>query len=235
MDKKFAVMQPYFLPYIGYWQLLNYVDKFVVYDNIEFSKRGWYHRNRVLVNGNDKLFTLPIEKDSDFLNVNQRFIADEKGVNRTKTFNLINENYRKAPYYQEFIPVLKSIFFHDNLNLFEFVYHSILEVKKYLGIETEIIVSSTLDIDHSLRKEDKLFALGDALGIKNYINPIGGMELYDKESFQKGGLNLSFLKSDVTYTQGKHDFVSNLSIVDVCMFNSREEIKVMLEENFNLL
>jgi hypothetical protein len=74
---KLAVMQPYFLPYLGYWQLMNMADTFVVYDNIQFSKRGWFHRNRLLLNKKEEMFTIPLKKDSDFLNINERFISKE--------------------------------------------------------------------------------------------------------------------------------------------------------------
>ncbi len=73
---KLAIMQPYFFPYIGYFQLINTVDEFVVYDNIEFTKKGWINRNRILVNGKDEYITLPIKKDSDFLHVKDRFLAE---------------------------------------------------------------------------------------------------------------------------------------------------------------
>src|SRR5438445_505000 len=97
---RIGIMQPYFFPYIGYFQLINAVDEFVVYDNIEFTKKGWINRNRILVNGKDAYITIPLKKDSDYLNVNERWLADVWTVERKKLLNRITESYRKAPYYE---------------------------------------------------------------------------------------------------------------------------------------
>ncbi len=97
---KVAIMQPYFLPYIGYFQLINAVDKFVIYDNIEFTKKGWINRNRILVNGKDEFISLPITKASDFLHANQRYLASNFENEKNKILRKIKESYRKAPYFK---------------------------------------------------------------------------------------------------------------------------------------
>lgn len=83
---KAAIMQPYFFPYLGYFQLMNAVDTFVVYDNIEFTKKGWINRNRILVNGKDAFISIPLKKDSDYLQVNERYLADSWGDEKKKCF-----------------------------------------------------------------------------------------------------------------------------------------------------
>ena len=119
---KLAIMQPYIFPYIGYFQLINAVDKFVVYDNIQFTKKGWINRNRVLMNGKDEYFTISLKKDSDFLNVDQRMVSDIFKTDRIKLLRRISEAYRKAPEYNKVYPLVESIINEEEENLFAFIY-----------------------------------------------------------------------------------------------------------------
>jgi hypothetical protein len=226
---KLAIMQPYFMPYIGYWQLMNAVDKFVVYDNIEYTKKGWFNRNRILLNGKDYLFTIPIKKASDYLDVCERFIA--RDFNNCKFLNIFKEAYRKAPYFNVVFPVLQNIVKYEDDNLFNYIYHSISQIRDYLGITNDIVVSSSIKINHELKGKDKVMALCKELGATDYYNSIGGQSLYDKAEFEERGINLSFLKSKlVPYKQFNNDFVPGLSIVDVMMFNSIDEVHRLINE-----
>src|SRR3954467_5142491 len=105
--KKIAIMQPYFLPYIGYWQLIDAVDEFVVYDNIQFTKKGWFNRNRILEAGHDRPFTIPLKKASDYLDVNQRFLSDDSAAQITRVLNVVRANYQKAPYFAQAYPIIE--------------------------------------------------------------------------------------------------------------------------------
>lgn len=226
---KVAIMQPYFFPYLGYWQLINAVDSFIVYDNIQYTKKGWFNRNRYLRNGKDEIFSIALKKDSDYLDVNKRFISVE--YNRKKMIAQFQNAYAKAPYKKEILPFLENIINYDNDNLFEYIYNSIIKMTEFLDIETNIIISSTVDIDHNLKSKDKVIALCKATKANTYINAIGGQELYDKKEFKHEGLELKFLKmKDIRYQQFKNEFVPNLSIIDVLMFNSKDVIKNMLGE-----
>lgn len=226
---KVGIMQPYFLPYIGYFQLLNAVDKYVIYDNIQYTKKGWFNRNRILQNGKDMLFSIPLEKASDYLDVRERFISD--GFDRKKLLNQVRESYRKAPYFDTVMPLFEDMINYNDNNLFNDIYHSIQIVCNYLGINTEIVVSSTIDIDHTLKGQDKVLAICKALGATEYYNAIGGKELYNIDDFKRQNIDLHFISSNpIDYKQFKNEFVPWLSILDVMMFNSKEEIKVMLED-----
>jgi hypothetical protein len=228
--KKTAIMQPYFLPYIGYWQLISSVDEFVVYDNIQFTKKGWFNRNRILDGDHDRLFTIPVKKDSDFLDVDKRFISDDSEKEILRTLRIIQTTYRKAPYYEDAYPLIESCFKYDDKNLFAYIYNSIKTVCAYLDIETKITISSSIDIDHSLRADKKVLAIAKATGADVYINAIGGIELYDRELFKASGVELKFIKSNpIEYTQFSNQFVPWLSIIDILMFNDKETVKDMLE------
>ncbi len=228
--KKIAIMQPYFFPYIGYFQLINAVDEFVIYDNIEFTKKGWINRNRILVNGTDALISLPIKKDSDYLHVNERFLADTWEVDRKKLLNRITESYRKAPYFKETYAVLEECIMYDDRNLFKFILYSLQTLMQYLNIDTKLLVSSSVPIDHELKSDEKVIAICKERGAAIYINPIGGLELYDKEIFKKYNLELQFQKANkITYSQFNNEFIPWLSIIDVMMFNKVEEMQSKLE------
>ena len=224
-----GIMQPYFLPYIGYWQLLAAVDRFVVYDNIQYAKKGWINRNRFLRNGADAFFTVPLKKGSDFLNVADRAIADD--FDPKTLLNPLAAAYRKAPCFDAVFPMIEAIVTAAPRNLFEYLHHSLVVTANYLEIRTPIVVSSTVAIDHGLKAERKVLALCQALGATRYVNAIGGRELYSTSAFAEQGIELKFIQSrPITYRQYDNPFVPGLSIVDVLMFNSRDAVRDMLGE-----
>lgn len=226
---KLAIMQPYFLPYIGYFQLMDAVDTFVVYDNIEFTKKGWINRNRILVNGKDEYITLPLKKDSDYLHVCQRFLADSWESDKKKMINKLREAYRKAPRFDHIMPLMEACINYPGSNLFDLIYNSILLVRQALGIETNIIKSSELQIDHQLKSAAKVLAICKELNATEYINSIGGYDLYSGEIFESHHIRLQFLKTDpISYTQFSHPHVPYLSIADVLMFNDRQQVSELL-------
>lgn len=226
-------MQPYFFPYIGYFQLMNQVEDFVVYDNIKYTKKGWINRNRILVNGKDEYLSIPLKKDSDYLNVDKRFLADNWSIVRDKMLNKIFSSYNKAPFFNEVYPIIKKCILFEDKNLFNFIFNSIIEVKEYLGINSNIIKSSNLSIDHDLKSEKKIISICKEMKSYIYINPIGGKTIYNFDTFKKEGILLKFIKTeDVFYKQYNNDFISFLSIIDVMMFNSRDKIKQFLNECF---
>ncbi len=229
-----GIMQPYFLPYLGYFQLINSVDTFVVYDNIQYTKKGWINRNRLLINGEGLTFSLPIKKDSDYLHIMQRSLASS--FDKKKFINRFLSSYIKAPYFSKVYPLLEQIVFFDDNNLFHYINHSIACVCDYLEIKTIILNSSNVNIDHSLKSQDKVLALCEHLGATTYINPIGGTELYDSMVFKEKGINLKFLKpSPLSYRQASLPFVPWLSIIDVLMFNSPEFVQELIDSNFTLI
>jgi WbqC-like protein family len=220
---KLGIMQPYFMPYIGYFQLIASVDQFIVYDNIKYTKKGWINRNRIFLNGNDAVFSLPLKKDSDSLDVVERELAAD--YDRAKLLNQFKGAYSRAPQFELTYPVLEQIVLHEDNNLFRYIKNSIVRLCVYLGINTEIRISSEIDIDHELKGQDKVLALCNAIGADTYINPIGGTGLYSKKDFNVQGIDLQFIKSrDLIYSQFGMQFVPWLSIVDLMMFNSKEII-----------
>jgi hypothetical protein len=231
---RLAIMQPYFFPYIGYFQLIAAVDTFIVYDNIKYTKKGWINRNRMLQNGKDVMFSLPLKSDSDYLDVCERELATD--FNRDKLLNQFNGAYRRAPHFTETFPLVEQIVRYEDTNLFRFLHHSILKTCEHLDITTEIRISSDIAIDHDLKNQDKVLALCAAVGASTYVNAIGGMELYSKETFREKVIDLKFIRSrPFEYPQFGDAFVPWLSIIDVMMFNSREETLAGITRNFDLI
>lgn len=223
-----AIMQPYIFPYIGYFQLIKAVDVFVVYDNIQYTKKGWINRNRFLQNEKDVLFTIPLKKDSDFLDVKERLISTD--FNKTKLLRKIENSYKNAPYFKEVYFLLHEVLINNESNLFDYIYYSIKETCRYLNIETKIIKSSTVNIDHTLKSQDKVIAICRNLGAQIYINSVGGQALYSKTTFEQFGLDLKFIESNkISYMQFNHEFVPWLSIIDVLMFNDVETVRKMID------
>jgi len=228
---KLAIMQPYFLPYIGYFQLMGAVDAFVIYDNIKYTKKGWINRNRLLRDGEPALFSLPLAKDSDQLDVRERRLS--LAFDRPKLMNQFVEAYRHAPQFKSLHPRLERIVNYPDNSLFRYLLHSIEQIREQLGLPTRLIVSSDIPVDHELRGQDRVLAICKALGASCYVNPTGGVDLYQQDAFAQQGVELRFLRSTLPdYEQGKHPFVPALSVIDVLMFNTPDAVHRMLREGF---
>lgn len=234
---KIGIMQPYFLPYLGYFQILKAVDIFVIYDNIEYTKKGWINRNRYLCNGIDKYFTIPLKRDSDYLNINERYLANDYLKTNKKTLRQMEAAYFKAPFFKVVWPIVEDVFkYNETSNLFDFINYSICKINKYLEINTQIFRSSQVNSsNHLLKSENRVVDICKALNGKTYINPIGGQQLYNKKTFQQENIELKFHKTiNVKYNQFINPFIENLSIIDVLMFNDKSEIYNLLN-NYELI
>jgi len=226
-------MQPYIFPYIGYFQLVNAVKEFVFYDDVNYIKNGWINRNNILVNGKSNRFTIPIDNPSSFVEIKNTYIKKDLYNNWViKFFKSIHQNYSKAPNYDQIYPILELVFLSSKIeSISDLSTLSIIETSKYLNLETNFHFSSiTFPETKSLNRADRLVSIVSKLESTEYINSIGGIELYDKYFFKKHNINLRFIDSEITnYKQFNNDFVSGLSIIDILMFNSKEQIVDMLK------
>lgn len=231
---RLSIMQPYFLPYVGYFQLLAATDEFVVYDDVKYTKKGWINRNRMLIAEKERTFSLPLAKGSDQLLICQRRLADDFCPD--KLLNQFHGAYGKAPYYDRVFPLLERILRFDKRNLFEFILNSICMIRDYIDIRTPITVSSGIPIEPGLKGQDRVIEICQARGADEYINPIGGQKLYAKEDFALHGISLSFIQSRrLEYDQGQNEFVPWLSIIDVLMHNSPEQANHYVHAGYDLV
>ncbi len=224
-------MQPYLFPYIGYFQMINAVDVFVFYDDVNYIKKGWINRNRILVNGKDKLFTIPLKDASQNKMINEVDIFLERPEVR-KIFETIKQNYKKAPFFSEVFPIIESVFWSPSSTIGDLAILSIKAVNEYLGITT-VLKQSSVDFANTkgLERAERLIAICKQTGAEKYINAIGGQELYTKEYFASQGIDLKFIKSEpIAYKQFDNEFVPWLSIIDVLMFNSVEVVHHLLKK-----
>ncbi len=217
-----AIMQPYFLPYIGYFQLINSVDKFVLYDDIKYTKKGWINRNRI---SNGELVTIPLKKASDYSDIVERKLSDDWEIQKKKLRNKVQSCYSKSMNYEIGMKIFNSILEYENTNLFEFIYNSLKEINSYLDIETEIIISSDLKRNRELSSQDSVIEVCKKLDTNLYINSIGGKSLYKKAKFKLEGINLKFLINTC---------INNFSILDIIMNISKDDIKRKMLKDYEL-
>ncbi len=225
-----AIMQPYFLPYIGYMQLMSAVDTFVLYDDVAFINRGWINRNRLLVNGQEHLFTVPLKDASQNKRINEVMLASDPKW-RSKLLKTIEQGYRKAPYYQTVMPLTEKIINFTTDSIADLVYFSLVELNQYLGLSTRLVQSSSVYNNVDLRAQERILDICRQEKASHYINPIGGTDLYDKPTFAQAGMELSFikaLKTDYTQVNNRNEFVPWLSIIDVLMMNDVPTVNTML-------
>lgn len=230
--KRVAIMQPYFMPYIGYFQLIDSCELFVISDSVQYRKGGWINRNRLLINGKPSMFTLSLKKAPLEYNINQRYFSEKFKIDKEKLIKTIDINYSKAPHFLEVRELIEEILSFDNYaNVAEFNYNSIKKVCEYIGIKRKFIKESEISKDDKLKCEDAVIDITKKLHGQIYINSIGGKSLYSKERFKKSGIKLYFIKTnDIKYTQFKNEFQQNLSIIDVLMFNSKDEIMKLIKD-----
>lgn len=222
-----AIMQPYFFPYLGYFQLMHAVDEFVFYDDVNFIKQGWITRNRIIVNNKAHYFNIEVQGASSFKRINEI----QLGSNQSRLIKTIEQAYAKAPYFKESFPVIRDILLNDQPDLFGFLRYSLETLAKYLGINTRFKVSSDLEKDNDLLAQDKIIDICRRLGADTYINLIGGQELYERSDFINENISLNFIKSSpMIYPQFSNEFIPSLSIIDLMMFNDLDRIKKMLNQ-----
>lgn len=233
---KAGIMQPYFFPYIGYFQYICAVDRFVFYDDVAFIRQGWINRNRILVNGEPFLFTVPVEQISSFRSIKETKIH-EAGFLKWKTtwLKTIEQNYKKAKCFDEIFALIHTVLDETPHSIAGLAERSVIKVLVYLKARLpEFVKVETFENDH-LHAQERVLDICRQLNADVYINPAGGMELYHKEDFKMQGTELFFLHCRPTqYRQFNFPWMSSLSIIDVLMHNTVEEVSVMLF-NYDLI
>ena len=226
-------MQPYFFPYIGYFQLINSVDVFVFFDDVNFIKRCWINRNYILLNKKKHLLTIPCLAISQNKPINATQVDLENKALRTILKTLEVAYHNKAPYYDSVFPIIKNVMSSNPNSISKLAIESIVSVCIYLGIKTKFLVSSE-NFPETINsgRSGRMISICKKLKANELINAIGGTGIYDKNEFDEYGIRLSFIKTfkNLSYSQGENQpFISNLSIIDVMMFNSVQEISQMIE------
>ena len=225
-------MQPYLFPYIGYFQLINSVDQFVILNDVNFIVRGWINRNYIQIYGKKHLFTVPLDHVSQNKKIIEIKISEQTNW-RKDLLLTFKYAYHKAPYFNNIFPLLDSVFLGKYKSISDMVTTSLRKVSEYLDIKAQFKYSYDYD-NHNLKGQYRIVDICKREKADMYINLPGGVNLYDKNVFIKNNLSLKFIKPNpVIYNQFNKEFIPNLSLLDMMMFNNKSMIKKMLN-NFVL-
>lgn len=231
VEETLSVMQPYAFPYFGYFCLIQSSNEIVFYDDVNFIKGGWINRNRILVNDKPTIFNVFLSGSSSFKEIREiELLRDDKKV--LSTLRTIQQSYKNAPYFRDIFPIITKVFIEGTeMNISDFAIASIQAVYDYIGLTLKYRKSS-VDFTHTKGEDkvDRLVHMCEELGYKNYINVMGGQNLYTKEVFAERGINLYFNKPTLTKYDQNTEFHPYLSIIDVMMFCSPEQIREMINK-----
>ena len=203
------------------------VDKYVFYDDVNYIKGGWANRNHILINGEKEMFTVTLQKASPNKLFNEIVIGDDF----KKLMKTLQMNYSRAINFDQTMVLMERIISFPNKQLAVFIANSFREILSYLSVETEILMSSEIPKDNSLRGKDKIIQICEILGADTYYNAVGGKNLYDQEEFREHGITLNFVDSlPQVYSQlHTREFVSGLPMIDVLMNNTKDKVNSLLE------
>lgn len=231
MDNRISIMQPYLFPYLGYFQLIHASDIFVYYDDVNFIKQGWINRNKILIQGNESVFTVPLKSASSFVPINETEINYNLYPRwKEKFLKSIEQSYKRAPHQEEVLQLLRKVFDCKYGSIADMAIASIYASCHYLRLD-RIFKRSSEDF-MSTRSKDRVERLAEIVKLLDgvtYINPSGGVDLYSKTQFTSFGIDLRFIVNSLpAYSQGLYPFINGLSIIDVMMWNEKEKIAEML-------
>lgn len=214
---KIGIMQPYFFPYLGYWQLMQAVDVFIAFDDVNYIKRGWINRNRILMNGKPSYLTVPVIQASQNKKINELMIMEDQDW-REKMMKSLQHAYSKAPFFSETSLMLHSVIFNETIELSRFLVEQLKSIVNYLQMDVQIKYSSDEFANAHLKGGDRIIDMCSLAGAEMYINLPGGREMYNVDAFRNNGLNLRFLEPQINeYAQRQPGFQPNLSIIDLLM------------------
>ncbi|WP_061147327.1 WbqC family protein [Caballeronia arvi] len=225
---RLAIMQPYFFPYIGYFQLVADVDRFVFYDDVNFIKNGWINRNRVLADDGNRYVTVPLSGASPSLKIRDIQIQP-RDIWLRKMLESIRHAYAKAPHYAAVSQLIEQCLSAPVAQISTLASQTVVDVCKYLDIATEFVASSTQFGNSELKGVNRVLDICAKERARIYVNLPGGRDLYDDKTFRSNGVELAFVEPNLSaYPQFDHAFQPGLSILDVLMFNSKDRVREML-------
>ena len=230
MSHTVAIMQPYVFPYLGYIQLMQAVDEFVFFDTAQFIRRGWIHRNRILLNGKAHTFTVPVSKCSRETLI-QDVLWSADPLVRSKLLQTIKQAYKDAPYVEMVLPWVERTLSSPELSVAKLIEKHFIELYQYLGLEVNFYLASSRMWTEASGASQRILSMCHDLNATCYINPINGRHLYAPEDFAMQGIELQFLEMEtVEYSQMGSEFVSHLSMIDVLMMNAPSVVLNLLQK-----
>lgn len=232
LGRRLAIMQPYLFPYVGYFQLVAAVDRFIFYDDVNFMKGGWVNRNRLLLSGGVQWFTFPLSGASSHSKINE--IQVQQGdVWRRKLLSSVRQSYGKAKYFAQAYALLEDVVMSGEASMSSLAQRSIVSVASYLGIETKFVSSTGRYRNEGLHGTERVLDICKKEAATEYHNLPGGERLYLEEQFASAGISLFFVRPNLaSYIQFSSPFVPALSMLDVLMFNDRAATLRLLDGTY---
>lgn len=225
---KLAIMQPYFFPYLGYWQLMSQVDRFVVYDDVQYKKGGWINRNRILIGDRPHYISVPLQGASPNCRICDLALLDND-LWRTKLLKSLELNYRRSPHFESSFALVQSIVLYPSRDLADYLLNQLQSVASALGITAQLIASSRIYGNQALRGTERVLDICKRERATVYVNAPGGRSLYQAEPFAAAGVTLRFLTPHLpAYPQRQQGFVAGLSIIDALMSMGASGLAPML-------
>lgn len=217
-----SIMQPYYVPYIGYWELIARSDVFVLYDDAQYKKGGWINRNRIIYNGELKYLTIPINNASP----HKRIFDLEPSVNFNEYMegvrNKLENYYGYSAHFEQLVDFINETHVESEFwNLGKFLDANIRNTCSKFEIKTRIFRSSEIQYNRSGDAQTKVISICNAVGATKYINPLGGKTLYSEQKFIENGVALNFTESNLARRLG------NASIIDLV---ARHGVDVISEQ-----
>lgn len=232
---RLAIMQPYFLPYIGYFQLMAAVDRIVLLDDVNFINRGWIARNRILRNGQAAWLTLPLVGASQNRLIHEIDIMPDDGW-KSRMLRVVQDAYKTAPFASQTLRLFEELIVDASGNLSAFISRCLRRVARYIGIVTDIVPTSSAYPKGDLKGQGRILDICRREGAKLYVNLPGGHALYDSVKFEEAGIVLRFLDPNLDHLKIRHGLAGGpvLSILDLLMLNAPETILAAVQ-NFKLV
>lgn len=229
---KLGIMQPYFFPYIGYFSLIKNTDKWIVFDEVQFIRHGWIDRNRILKPSEGwQYISVPLQKHSRETKIKDIKIRNDEDW-KNRIFRQL-EHYKKAPYYSQAIELISRALSIETDSIVELNSWALQTVCSYLFIpfDAEIFSKMNLEIEIVTHAGEWALNISKALRADEYINPLGGIDIFNPNQFKKSNIKLTFLKNNlIEYTQRRKQFESGLSVIDILMFNDVSQIISMVDD-----
>lgn len=231
---KVAIMQPYFMPYIGYISLIKHSDVFILFDPVQFIRHGWIERNRILKQNEGWLYIqVPLLKSGRDTLIQDCLIDNSKDW-KNKILSQLQIYKKKTPYYYKTVQLVNEIFEGEYDTITSLNKTCLEKVCTYLGFPKELPIFSQMGMEIETPNDPDEWALNICKKLEgdiHYINPIGGLEFFDTGKYTNNNIEISFQKMiPVHYDQQRQSFEYGLSIIDVMMYNSPEEINNMLDQ-----
>lgn len=232
---KLAIMQPYFFPYLGYFDLIHNVDLFIVYDTVQYIRRGWINRNRVFHQSGTgwQYITIPVEhapQKTPICEIQTSQAQPWQG----RIMGQLAHYKTRAAHADEVLDFVGGCLFSTERSIARLNVSTLEHCCRLLGVDFRYKYSSQLDVqlDPDRNAEDRILDLCTYLGATEYVNLPGGVNLYDQESFAKRGIRLTFRNLPaLVYDTPEYSFEPNLSIIDLLMWNESQEIRKHLDDN----